>query len=65
VRKLTAPGRRGINRVVWDLQPPSRQRLENPDGLPDFVPAGTYTVTVPLGDEKVSTTIEVLAVPEK
>lgn len=64
MRELTAPSRRGINRVVWDLQPPSRQRLENPDGLPDFVPAGTYTVTVAIGDETLSTTLEVLAVPE-
>ncbi len=63
VRELTAASRRGINRIVWDLQPPPRQRLENPDGLPDFVPAGTYTVTVSLGDEKRTTTFEVLPVP--
>ena len=65
VRKLTASSRRGINRVVWDLQPPSRQRLENPDGLPDFVPAGLYTVTVALGEEELSATLDVLAAPDR
>ena len=64
VRELTAPSRRGINRVVWDLQPPSMQRLENPDGLPDFVPPGTYEVTVTVGDETGTTTVEVLAAPD-
>ena len=63
VRELKAPSRRGINRIVWDLQPPPRQRLANPDDLPDFVPAGTYKVTVSLGDEKRTTTVEVLPVP--
>ncbi len=65
VRELKAPSRRGINRIVWDLQPPPRQRLENPDQLPDFVPAGTYKVTVSLGDEERTTTVEVLPVPGK
>jgi len=63
VRKLTAPSRRGVNRVVWDLQPPQRQRLENPDGLPDFVPPGIYQISVTVGDEKGTTTVEVLAAP--
>ena len=50
---------------MWDLQPPPRQRLANPDELPDFVPAGTYKVTVSLGDEERTTTVEVLPVPGK
>jgi len=43
---------------VWDLQPPPRPRLQNPDELPDFVPAGTYKVTVSVGDEERTTTVD-------
>ncbi|MHC4218794.1 MAG: WD40/YVTN/BNR-like repeat-containing protein [Planctomycetota bacterium] len=63
IREITGTNRPGFNRVVWDLQAKPEQRLGNPDNLPEFVPAGTYTVTVVYGDRSESTTVEVLAAP--
>jgi len=64
VVELTGPSKPGINRVSWDLQPDKKNRIGNPDGLPEFVPAGTYRVKLTLGDESSETTIEVLEAPE-
>ena len=63
VRELEGPDRPGINRVVWDLQAEPKQRIGNPHGLPEFLPPGAYTVELAYGDEKGSTTVEVLAAP--
>ncbi len=63
VRKLGGTSRRGLNRLVWDLQPEEEQRLGNPDNLPEFVPPGRYAVTVSRGDESASTTVQVLPAP--
>ena len=52
MRELTGTNRPGLNRVVWDLQPDKKQRIGNPHDLPEFVPPGTYTVTVKSGDRK-------------
>lgn len=52
VRKLEGTGKAGLHRVVWDLQPDPEGRLrsETYPGQPEFVPAGTYTVTLTAGD---------------
>ncbi len=60
----TGPGRAGLNRVVWDLQPEAKKRLPNPNGRPDFVPEGAYTATITVGDLSQSVSITVLAAPE-
>ena len=46
-----------------DMQPEKEQRLGNPENLPEFVPPGSYTVTVSRGDDKASVTFEVLPAP--
>jgi hypothetical protein len=63
VRTLTGTNRPGFNRVVWDLQAEPELRLGNPDGLPEFLSAGSYTVTVTYGDHRQSTTVEVMPAP--
>lgn len=52
VRKLEGGGKAGLHRVVWDLQPDPEGRLRSEiyPGQPEFVPAGTYTVTLTAGD---------------
>jgi photosystem II stability/assembly factor-like uncharacterized protein len=64
LRKLTGTNGPGLNRVIWDLKAEKDQRLGNPHELPEFVPAGTYTVDVSYGMRKMSTTVEVLPRPE-
>ncbi len=63
VIELTGSAKPGINRTSWDLQPDAKQRIGNPHGYPEFVPAGTYTVKLMLGDDSSETTIEVLEAP--
>ncbi len=63
VRKLKGTSHPGINRVTWDLQAEKDMRLGNPHELTEFVPAGTYTVTVKYGERSEKTTVEVLAAP--
>ena len=60
----TGPGRAGLNRAVWDLQPDAKKRLPNPHGRPAFVSAGDYTVTVTVGDHSQSVPLTVLPAPE-
>ena len=61
--KLDGTNRPGLNRVVWDLQPETDQRLGNADNLPEFVAAGEYKVSITYGDHKGEVTITVLPVP--
>ena len=51
VRKLDGGGKAGLHRVVWDLQPDPEGQLhrETYPNQPEFVPAGTYTVTLTAG----------------
>lgn len=67
IRELAGTGRPGLNRVVWDLQAEEKQRLGNPHRLPEFVPAGAYTVKVSYKvDEETHesrTTVEVREAP--
>lgn len=63
VASLTGQANPGFNRVVWDLQRTAKERLPNPDGLPNFLPAGTYVVEATLGEENVRTDLEVLDAP--
>jgi len=52
VRRLSGPGTPGLHRVAWDLQRERTQRIPRPEwnDAPEFVPAGTYTVTLTLGE---------------
>ncbi len=63
IRTLTGSNRSGLNRVWWDLQADPRQRLASPHPMPQFVPAGTYTVRVRFGDRVEERTVEVLPAP--
>jgi hypothetical protein len=68
VRTLSAVSRRGLNRVVWDLQADRKHVVETVDAREldqtVFVPAGSYKVTVKLGDEKAEKTVRVLPAPD-
>jgi photosystem II stability/assembly factor-like uncharacterized protein len=65
VRTLEGPSRRGLNRVVWDLQADRKHvfsSVEESDlGQTQFVPAGEYKVTVTVGDLKAEGKVTVLA----
>ena len=52
VRRLSGPGSPGLHRVVWDLQGDPQTRIPRPEwsGQPEFVRAGTYTVTLSQGE---------------
>ena len=63
VRSLSAAARRGINRIVWDLQADPKQRLGTPHPMTEFVPAGDYTAEVSYGDSSESVTLTVLPAP--
>jgi photosystem II stability/assembly factor-like uncharacterized protein len=65
IRKLSGVTRRGVNRVVWDLQADEKHRFDGPDqswfsGQKEFVPAGEYTAALKVGDESDETIVEVL-----
>ncbi len=65
VRELTGSSRAGVNRVVWDLRPDEKLRIAtSPNDVPgpeQFVPAGTYKVSIKMGDSKDEKTVEVHA----
>ena len=67
VRTLEGPGRRGLNRVVWDLQAEKKHKFSNLDenflAQTQFVPAGDYKVTIKMGEEKGEKTVKVLPAP--
>ncbi len=67
IRTLEGPARRGLNRVVWDLQADKKHQFRGPDqelGQTQFVPAGDYKVTVTVGKEKETKTVRVLPAPD-
>ena len=63
VRTLAGTNRRGLNRVVWDLQAEEVQRLGTVHGMPEFVPAGTYAVKVTQAEASGTVTLQVRAAP--
>jgi len=67
VRELSATCRRGVNRVVWDLQADRKHLFSSVDedqlDQKQFVVPGPYKVTVKIGDEKAERTLRVLAAP--
>ncbi len=67
VRKLSGSHEPGLNRLVWDLQRETADRIPDPSrpGLPQFVPAGQYRVTVTMGKLKESRTVKVQPGPDK
>lgn len=61
VRELTGPGRHGVHRVMWDLQPDPKTSIVDPSLGFLHVEPGDYTVTVAIGEDLESeTTVEVL-----
>jgi photosystem II stability/assembly factor-like uncharacterized protein len=67
IRELEGPGRRGLNRVVWDLQADKKHVIDtveqNSLGQTQFVPAGEYKVTISMDKEKADKTVKVLPAP--
>lgn len=68
VRKIETIARRGLNRIVWDLQAEKKHRFGSPEeGDPFFqtvfVPPGEYRVSVALGKEKAEGRVTVLSPP--
>jgi hypothetical protein len=51
VRTLKGSGSPGLHRVVWDLQRDPKERIPDPEwnDEPQFVPPGSYTVTLTYG----------------
>lgn len=64
LRELSSTARRGLNRVVWDLQADRKHLFDSVDeqqlDQTQFVAAGNYKVTVKVGDEKDERTLRVL-----
>ena len=64
VRELDGTSRTGLNRIVWDLRPDKKHAFSpgpnQEPGPEQFVPAGTYKVTVKMGELKETKTVEVL-----
>jgi photosystem II stability/assembly factor-like uncharacterized protein len=52
IRRLTGPGSPGFHRVIWNLQGEPQQKIDRPEwnNQPLFLRAGTYTVSLKLGD---------------
>ncbi|MCB1033969.1 MAG: hypothetical protein KDD47_09070, partial [Acidobacteria bacterium] len=67
VRKFEAPIHQGLNRVVWDLRADPFKRApsadEDDEAKGPEVPAGTYSVTLTLGEHTAETEVEVLPDP--
>jgi photosystem II stability/assembly factor-like uncharacterized protein len=65
VRELEGPSRAGMNRVVWDLKPEAKLLIgTSPNDVPgpeQFVPAGTYKVSIKMGESKDEKTVDVRA----
>jgi len=59
VRELTGTQYPGFNRVVWDLQfdPTGRIGAPGPGEQPELVPTGEYTVTLAVGEKKLTTKV--------
>jgi len=68
VRELDGASKKGLNRVMWDLQADAKHRYGPGDnegflGQTEFVPAGTYKITIKMGDHKDEGSVEVLRAP--
>jgi len=64
VRTLTAGGRPGLNRVVWDLQADPAHRFANPRRSgPEFVDPGVYRVVVTSAEESAKAEFKVAPYP--
>ena len=64
VATLSGPGARGINRVLWDMQPEAKVRLPNKgESGAIYVPAGAYTATLTLGKNTETIKLTVLSYP--
>jgi photosystem II stability/assembly factor-like uncharacterized protein len=61
VRSLSGANAPGFQRVVWDLQGETRERIDRPEwaNQPAFVPAGTYTVKLTMGKTSIERKVEV------
>jgi photosystem II stability/assembly factor-like uncharacterized protein len=60
VRTLSGPARPGLNRTAWDLQADEKHRIGNARlSGPVFVEPGTYNVSLSVGEESASGTVEV------
>jgi photosystem II stability/assembly factor-like uncharacterized protein len=60
IRTLSAQGRPGLNRLVWDLQADDQHRFANARRAgPVFVEPMTYTLTVSVDGHSASTTVKV------
>jgi photosystem II stability/assembly factor-like uncharacterized protein len=63
IRELDGPSHVGFNRVTWDLKAEDKQRYaQSPNEEPgpeQFVPAGTYTVAIKMGEAKDKKTVVV------
>jgi hypothetical protein len=68
LRELETVARRGLNRVVWDLQADAKHRIPTVEaaelGQTQFVPPGDYEVTITLDTEKVKKTVTVRPLAE-
>ncbi|HXI01703.1 MAG TPA: hypothetical protein VNI57_00865, partial [Candidatus Saccharimonadales bacterium] len=68
LRSLEGSSWKGLNRVVWDLQPDRKQLYDKVDegvGMTQFVPAGDYKVTLTIGKKKIATkSVTVLPAPD-
>jgi photosystem II stability/assembly factor-like uncharacterized protein len=63
LRELETVARRGLNRVVWDLQADAKHRIPTVEaesyGQTQFVPPGDYGVTITLDEETAKATVAV------
>ena len=67
IRTIPGTTRAGLNRVIWDLQHEPFDRIPDPAfaELPQFVPAGEYTVTVTRAKQKATGKVNVLPAPAR
>ncbi len=68
IRELEGPAKKGLNRVMWDLQADAKHRYGPGDnegflGQTEFVTAGAYKVTIKMGEHKDEGSVEVLRAP--
>ncbi len=68
IRELSGVTRRGVNRIVWDMQADKKHRFDGPDqsqvGQKNFVPAGEYKLRLKVGDDTAEGSVTILPAPE-